>query len=151
MTKYPKNWHNYWLWELNIWLYVKLTLLLLSHFSRVPLYTTPQTAAHQPPPSLRFSRQEHWSGLPFPSPMHETERWKWGRSIMSDSERPHGLQPTRLLHPWDFPGKSTGAGCHCLLQGTILEIFNVFLRTMGWHRRDFSRKMRRSNLRKKQN
>ena len=30
---------------------------------------------------------------------------------MSDSERPHGLQPTRLLHPWDFPGKSTGVGC----------------------------------------
>ena len=35
---------------------------------------------------------------------------------MSDSQRPHGLQPTRLLHPWDFPGKSTGVGCHCLLQ-----------------------------------
>ena len=34
---------------------------------------------------------------------------------MSDSEQPHGLQPTRLLHPWDFPGKSTGVGCHCLL------------------------------------
>ena len=30
--------------------------------------------------------------------------------------RPHGLQPTRLLHPWDFPGKSTGVGCHCLLR-----------------------------------
>ena len=28
----------------------------------------------------------------------------------------YGLQPTRLLHPWDFPGKSTGVGCHCLLQ-----------------------------------
>ena len=34
---------------------------------------------------------------------------------MSNSLRPHGLQPTRLLHPWDFPGKSTGVGCHCLL------------------------------------
>ena len=34
---------------------------------------------------------------------------------MSDSLRPHGLQPTKLLHPWDFPGKSTGVGCHCLL------------------------------------
>ena len=31
------------------------------------------------------------------------------------TQRPHGLQPTRLLHPWDFPGKSTGVGCHCLL------------------------------------
>ena len=34
---------------------------------------------------------------------------------MSDSSRPHGLQPTRLFRPWDFPGKSTGVGCHCLL------------------------------------
>ena len=36
------------------------------------------------------------------------------------SWRPHGLQPTRLLRPWDFPGKSTGVGCHCLLQGIFL-------------------------------
>ena len=35
---------------------------------------------------------------------------------MSDFVRPHGLQPTRLLHPWDFPGKNTGVGCHFLLQ-----------------------------------
>ena len=35
--------------------------------------------------------------------------------VMSDSLQPHGLQPTSLLHPWDFPGKSTGVGCHCLL------------------------------------
>ena len=49
-------------------------LLLLSHFSRVQLCATPQTAAHQPLPSLGFSRQEHWSGLPFPSPMHESEK-----------------------------------------------------------------------------
>ena len=34
----------------------------------------------------------------------------------SDFSWPHGLQPTRLLHPWDFPGKSTGVGCHRLLQ-----------------------------------
>ena len=34
---------------------------------------------------------------------------------MSDSLRPHGLQPTRLLHPWDFPGMNSGVGCHCLL------------------------------------
>ena len=46
-----------------------LLLLLLSHFSRVQLCGTPQTAAHQGPLSLGFSRQEHWSGLPFPSPM----------------------------------------------------------------------------------
>ena len=52
---------------------VHLLLLLLSRFSRVRLCATPQTAAHQAPPSLGFSRQEHWSGLPFPSPMHESE------------------------------------------------------------------------------
>ena len=50
------------------------TALLLSRFSRVRLCATPETAAHQAPPSLRFSRQEHWSGLPFPSPMHESEK-----------------------------------------------------------------------------
>ena len=43
-----------------------LLLLLLHHFSRVPLCATPQMTAHQAPLSLGFSRQEHWSGLPFP-------------------------------------------------------------------------------------
>ena len=37
-------------------------------------------------------------------------------SVVSDSLPPHGLQPTRLLRPWDFPGESTGVGCHFLLQ-----------------------------------
>ena len=73
-------------------------------------------------PSLGLSRQEHWSGLPFPSPMHENEKWKWRRSVVSDSSQPHGLQPTRLLRPWDFPCKSTGVGCHCLLCHMYLEL-----------------------------
>ena len=51
-------------------------LLLLSRFSRVRLCATPQMAAHQASPSLGFSRQEHWSGLPLPSPMHESEKGK---------------------------------------------------------------------------
>ena len=50
-----------------------LLLLLLSRFSHVQLYATPWTAAYQAPPSLGVSKQEHWSGLPFPSPMHESE------------------------------------------------------------------------------
>ena len=79
----------------------------------------PRTAAHQAPLSLGFSRQEHWSGLPFPSPMQESEKGKQSRSVVSDPQRPHRLQPTRLLRPWDFPGKSTGVGCHCLLLSTI--------------------------------
>ena len=51
-----------------------LLLLLLSRFSRVQLCATPQMAAYQAPPSLGFYRQEHWSGLPFPPPMHESEK-----------------------------------------------------------------------------
>ena len=102
-----------------------LLLLLLRHFSHVQLCATPQTAVHQAPPSLGFSRQEHWSGLPLPSPMHESEKWKWSHSVMSNSQRPHGLQPIRLLHPWDFPGKSTGLGCHYLLRAFLrLKAFN---------------------------
>ena len=53
-----------------------MLLLLLSCFSHVQLCETPQMAAHQAPLSLGFSRQEHWSELPFPSPMHESEKWK---------------------------------------------------------------------------
>ena len=47
--------------------YLLLLLLLLSHFSRVQLCAT---SAHQAPPCLGFSREEHWSWLPFPSPKH---------------------------------------------------------------------------------
>ena len=104
--------HNY---RPCLWLNTTLLLLLLSHFSHVQLGATPQTAAHQAPLSLGFSRQEYWTGLPFPSPMHEREKWKWSRSVLSNSSWPHGLQPTRLLRPWDSPGKSTGVGYHCLL------------------------------------
>ena len=39
-----------------------------------PTLCDPETEAHRAPPSLGFSRQEHWSGLPFPSPMHESEK-----------------------------------------------------------------------------
>ena len=42
------------------------------------------------------------------------------RSVVSDSSRPHGLWPTRLLCPWNFPGKNTGVGRYCLLQGIFL-------------------------------
>ena len=94
------RWPNYWSFSFNIspsnehsglislrmdWFYLLVLLLLLSRFSRVWLCETPKTAAHQVPPSLGFSRQEHWSGLPFPSPMHESEKWKWSRSVVSDS------------------------------------------------------------------
>ena len=83
--------------------------------SRVQLLATPWTTAYQAPPSMGFSRQEYWSGVPFSSPVHEREKWKWSRWVVSNPQRPHGLQPTRFLHPWDFPGKRTGVGCHRLL------------------------------------
>ena len=40
-------------------------------------------------------------------------------SSCPDSLQPHGLWPTRLLCPWDSPGRNTGMGCHCLLQGSF--------------------------------
>ena len=42
------------------------------------------------------------------------------RSVVSNSLQAHGLQLTRLLCPWNFPGKNTEAGCHFLLQGIFL-------------------------------
>ena len=45
---------------------------------------------------------------------------KCSRSVVSDSLQPHGLQPTRLLCPWNSPGKNTGVGCCSLLQGIFL-------------------------------
>ena len=65
-------------------------------------------AAHQAPPSLGFSRQEHWSGLPFLSPMHESEKWQWSRSVVSDSSSPMNCSP---------PGSSA----HGIFQAGVLE------------------------------
>ena len=72
-------------------------LLLLSHFSCVRLCVTPETEAHQAPLSLGFSRQEHWSGLPFPSPCMK---------VKSESEVTQS-RPT-LSNPMDcsLPGSS---------------------------------------------
>ena len=85
-----------------------LVLLLLSRFSRVRLCVTPQTEARQAPPSLGFSRQEHWSGLPFPFPMHERK---------SESEVTQSW-PT-LNDPMDcsLPGSSA----HGIFQARVLE------------------------------
>ena len=88
--------------------FVLLLLLLLSRFSCVWLCATPETAAHQASRSLGFSRQEHWSGLPFPSPMHESEKWKWSRSVMSRSSNPMDCSP---------PGSSV----HRIFQAKVLE------------------------------
>ena len=59
---------------------------------------------------LRDWTELNWSG-------NEKLKVKWSCSVVSDSLRPHGLQPTRLLCPWDSPGKNTGVCCYFLLQG----------------------------------
>ena len=85
-----------------------LLLLLLSRFSRVRLCVTPFTAAHQAPLSLGFFRQEHWSGLPFPSPI----------KVKSENEVVQSC-PT-LSDPMDcsLPGSSI----HGILQVRVLEV-----------------------------
>ena len=65
-----------------------------------------------PVPEILQARTLEWIAISFSN----VWKWKWSRSVVSDSSRPNGLQPTRLLRPWDFPGKSTGVGCHCLLR-----------------------------------
>ena len=84
-------------------------MLLLSRFSRVRLCATPETAAHQAPPSLGFSRQEHWSGLPFPSPKC--------MKLKSESEV---AQSCPTLHdPMDC--SPPGSSAHGILQARALE------------------------------
>ena len=67
---------EFYLYPLDFHIHLLLLLLLLSRFSRVLPCESPEMAAHPAPPSLGFSRQEYLSGLPFPSPMHESEKVK---------------------------------------------------------------------------
>ena len=85
-----------------------LLLLLLSRFSHVQLCATPWTAAHQAPPSLGFSRQEHWSGLPFPSQCMK---------VKSESEVAQAC-PT-LSNPMDC--SPPGSSIHRIFQARVLE------------------------------
>ena len=76
-----------------------LLLLLLSRFSRVRLCATPIDGSPPglPVPGILQARTLEWVAISFSS------AWKRSRSVVSDSLLPHGLQPTRRLHPWDFP------------------------------------------------
>ena len=91
-------------------------LLLLSRFSRVQLLcdSIDGRPLGSPVPGILQARTLEWVAISF------SNTWKWKVKVKllsrADSSRPHGLQPTRLLRPWDFPGKSTGVGCHCLLR-----------------------------------
>ena len=85
-----------------------LLLLLLSCVSRVRLYVTPKTAAHQAPPSLGFSRQEYWSGLSFPSPIMK---------VKSQSEVAQSC--LTLSDPMDC--SPLGSSVHGIFQARVLE------------------------------
>ena len=75
-----------------------------------------------PVPGILQARTLEWVAISF------SNAWKWKVKVKSLSrvrlQRPHGLQPTRLLCPWDFPGKSTGVGCHCLLRQFNIPVSN---------------------------
>ena len=81
-------------------------------------YPTDGSPTGSPVPGTLQARTLEWVAISF------SNAWKWSRSVVSDPQRPHGLQPSRLLHPWDFPGKSTGVGCHCLLRSSSQSIAN---------------------------
>ena len=96
---------NAFLYELII---CELLLLLLLHcFSHVR-FCDPIDGSPPGFPSLGFSTWEHWSGLPFPSPTHESEKWKWSRSVVSDSSDPMDCS---------LPGSSI----HGTFQAKVLE------------------------------
>ena len=82
-----------------------------------------------PVPGILQARTLEWVAISF------SNAWKWKNKVKSlcrvQLERPHGLQPTRLLCPWDFLGKSTGVGCHCLLRINIHKKNNM-KRTWVW-------------------
>ena len=91
--------------------------LLLSRFSRVQLCVTPQTAAHRAPISMGVSRQEHWSGLPFPSPMRSGLPFLQCMKVKSESEVAQSC-PT-LSDPMDCP--PPGSSTHGIFQARVLE------------------------------
>ena len=91
---------------LSIWLQMKL--LLLSRFSRVRLCATPQMATHQAPPSLGFSRQEHWSGLHFLLQCMK---------VKSESEVAQSCVTLRDPMDCSLPGSSA----HGIFQARVLE------------------------------
>ena len=98
---------NAWKWKVKV-----------KSVSCVRLLATPWTAAYQAPPSMGFSRQKYWSGVPLSSPKVSICCCCccWVSSVVSDSAWPHRRHPTRFPRPWDSPGKNNGVGCHFLLQ-----------------------------------
>ena len=67
-----------------------------------------------------FICQKYQSVLEFIEPDKIPAQEKKIKDLPVSMCRPHGLQPTRVLRPWDSPGKNSGVGCHFLLQGIFL-------------------------------
>ena len=84
-----------------------------------------------PVPGILQARTLEWVAISF------SNAWKWKVKLKSLSRVrffwPHALQPTRLLHPWDFPGKSTGVGCHCLLQASTYRWLIIWVNHDCFH------------------
>ena len=76
----------------------------MKSLSRIRLLATPWTSVYQAPPSMGFSRQEYWSGVPLPSPKPTIRSDQISRSVMSDSLRPHESQHARPPCPSATPG-----------------------------------------------
>ena len=107
--------------------------------SCVWLFATPWTVAYQALPSMGFSRQEYWSGMPFPSPGDlpnpgiepgspalQTDAFTiWVCVVKVKSQscptlcNPVDCSLLGSFSPWDSPGKNTEVGCHFLLQGVF--------------------------------
>ena len=69
-----------------------------------------------PIPGILQARTLEWVAISF------SNAWKWKVKVKLLSRvRPYGLQPSRVILPWGFPGKSTGVGCHCLLRTSPLK------------------------------
>ena len=107
-----------------------LLLLLLSRFSRVRLCVTPQTAAHQAPPSLGFSRQEHWSGFA----ISFSNAWKWKVKVkllscvrLSTTPWTAAYQPPPSM---GFSRQEYWSGLHCLLRRTS-DIYIIWIFMKG--------------------
>ena len=101
-------------------------LLLLSHFSRVWLCVTPYSSpSGSPIPGILQARTLEWVAISF------SKAWKWKVKVRLLSRVWLLATPWTAAYqaprPWDFPGKSTGVGCHCLLWNTQQITSKFFL------------------------
>ena len=98
--------------NISYWVYVQLCLTLWDLMDCRP----PGSFMH----GIIQARLLEWVAISYPGDLPNSggrKKRKWSHSVVSNSLRPHGLLPTRLLRPWDFPGKSTGVGCSFHPQG----------------------------------